>query len=217
MRLALLGALALVAMPQQVALQATFIGNMAVSISDGAVTLVSDFPYRSGYSGYMTYPQSDIRSATAVTLALITHRHPDHWEPSLFAKTGWKVAGPADVVSHVSADRVVVLDGPTTFGPIRVEPVATPHAGIGHFSYVVTWHGRRLYFTGDTESIDALVAARNLDVAFVSPWNHHAVVRSGRRIDTKQIVIYHHQAGEQVADCRDRCTVPAQGHALSIP
>ena len=35
-------------------LNARFIANMAVEITDGTVTIVSDFPYQSGYGGYMT-------------------------------------------------------------------------------------------------------------------------------------------------------------------
>ena len=39
-----------------------------------------------------------------------------------------------------------------------------------HASYLVTWHGLRLYFTGDTDSVDQLLAMKDLDYAFVSPW-----------------------------------------------
>ena len=37
--------------------------------------------------------------------------------------------------------RVVPLDGGGQFGPIRIEAIATPHASIGHYWYIVTWHG----------------------------------------------------------------------------
>ncbi len=36
------------------ALEARFIGSMDLAITDGAVTLFTDFPYQSGYSQYMT-------------------------------------------------------------------------------------------------------------------------------------------------------------------
>jgi L-ascorbate metabolism protein UlaG (beta-lactamase superfamily) len=196
------------------ALEARFVGNMAFAITDGTVTLMSDFPYQSGYSVYMEYDAREIRSTTSSTLSLITHRHGDHWEPSLFTKTDWKVAGPADVTSGISADRIVPIEkGSARFGPIQIEAIATPHASIGHHSYVVTWHGRRLYFSGDTESAASLLAARNLDVAFVSPWQYRAASKLGR-IDAKRIVIYHHQAGEQINDCRETCSVPRQGEVL---
>ena len=195
------------------ALQARFVGNMAFAITDGTTTLMTDFPYESGYSRYMTYDPKMVRSASP-TLSLITHRHGDHWERSLFAGTDWKVAGPADVTIGIAPSRVVPVAGGGTFGPIGIEAIETPHASIGHYSYIVSWHGRRFYFSGDTESPDSLLSARNLDAAFVSPWQYRAALRSGKKIDAKQIVIYHHESGEQVAECGTGCTIPKQGDVL---
>jgi L-ascorbate metabolism protein UlaG (beta-lactamase superfamily) len=79
-------------------LEARFIGNMAYAISDGATTLFTDFPYQSGYSDYMKYDAREIRSRTPRSLALITHRHPDHWDSAQFSVTDWSVIGPADAV-----------------------------------------------------------------------------------------------------------------------
>ena len=201
---------------QRPALELRFIGNMAVSITDGTVTVVTDFPYESGYSGYMTYAPSEIRSSTATTLALITHRHRDHWQAPLFTATNWKVAGPPDVTTGLPPDRVLPLGQTTTFGPVTIDRFETPHANVGHDYYVVKWHGRRLYFSGDTESVDSLAAARNLDAAFVSSWLYRAALRRGVRIDARQIVIYHHHPGERVAECADRCAVPVQGATIPL-
>jgi L-ascorbate metabolism protein UlaG (beta-lactamase superfamily) len=201
---------------QRQALDARFIGNMAVAITDGTTTVISDFPYQSGYSSYMTYDAAEIRSATSATLVLITHRHSDHWEPSLFAKTSWSVAGPDDVVTGIAPARVVSLKSPAKFGAAQIEPIQTPHAGIGHYSYVVTWLGRRLYFSGDTESPEHLITLKNLDVAFVSPWLLRYVLKTGAKIDARQVVIYHHRSGERVAECAAACLVPRQGQAIAI-
>jgi L-ascorbate metabolism protein UlaG (beta-lactamase superfamily) len=216
MRWLLISLATLVAFAQRPAIEARFIGNMAFAISDGTVTLFSDFPYESGYSRYMTYSAGEIRSATRSSLALITHRHPDHWKRELFEKTNWQIAGPGDVVSTVPAARVVPLAPSATFGGMQIEPLKTPHATVDHYSYVVTWHGRRLYFSGDTESVDHLLALKNLDVAFVSPWIFKAARRGPRRIDARQIVIYHHEAGETVPECQAGCVVPRQGDTFPI-
>lgn len=196
------------------ALEARFIGNMAFAITDGAVTLFSDFPYQPGYSVYMEYDARDIRSSTPRSLALITHRHGDHWDKELFLRTNWVVTAPADALAGVPADRIAAVDPVGTFGPIVVEALDTPHANIGHRSYVVTWHGRRLYFTGDTESLDRLLMTTDLDVAFVSPWLFRQALKRGARIEARRIVIYHHEAGEQVPECAGTCSVPKQGEAL---
>jgi len=198
------------------ALHARFIGNMAWAISDGSFTLMSDFPYDSGaVRGYMTYDASEIKSATPETLSLITHRHGDHWSPTLFPKTTWKIVGPRDVVATLPKDRVVPVSPRFPYGPLVVDAIETPHASIGHYSYVVAWHGKRLYFSGDTEEPKHLVALKQLDVAFLSPWLYRAAMKIGR-IDAKRIVIYHHQPGETVPECRPPCHVPRQGETVTF-
>jgi hypothetical protein len=77
--------------PQSRSLQITFIGNEAVAISDGRRTLVSDFPYQSGYSRYMTYDRSKVAVDRDV-VALITHRHFDHFLPTEPRGVGWSSA-----------------------------------------------------------------------------------------------------------------------------
>jgi hypothetical protein len=200
--------------PRPLALEARFIGNMAFAISDGSVTVMTDFPYESGYSGYMTYDAAEIRSPTARTLALVTHRHRDHWDRPLFERTDWTVLGPDDVTAGLPADRILPAASRATFGPVHIEPRATPHANVGHYSYVVTWHGRRLYFSGDTEEAGDLFEAGDIDVAFLSPWFYRAALRSGRPLPAKQIVIYHQRAGESVAECRDGCRILRQGETM---
>ena len=103
------------------------------------------------------------------------------------------------------------------FGDISIEALPTPHAKIGHYSYLVTWHGMRLYFTGDTDDTTELLAATNLDVAFVSPWLFHAARKSGRAIDAKRVVIYHQEAGEtSIPGCAVTCSVPRQGATFRL-
>jgi len=170
----------------------------------------------------MEYDAREIRSSTPQSIALVTHRHGDHWDRPLFEKTTWKVIGPADAVSGVDPGRVVrslaVAPARTTvtFEGIAVEALPTPHAGIGHYSYLVTWHGRRLYFTGDTDDAGQLLEMKNLDVAFVSPWLYQRAEKSGRRIDARRIVIYHQTADETVPGCTGDCSVPAQGQTLRL-
>lgn len=189
---------------------------MAFAITDGTLTVMTDFPYQSGYSRYMTYDATEIRSTTASTLALITHRHGDHWERALFERTGWKVLGPADVTAGLPAARVVAPAPSVTFGPVVIEPRETPHANIGHYSYVVTWHGRRLYFSGDTAQTRDLFDAGEIDIAFLSPWFYRAALRSGRPLNAKQVVIYHQESGQSVPECRQACRLLRQGETIGI-
>ena len=195
-------------------LTATFIGNMAVHLSDGRVAVVSDFPYESGYSGYMRWSGDPLPPGPR-PLCLITHSHRDHFLPSLAAQFCGRILGPKDVEGST---RVIALglDLPEVrWEGVTIRPLATPHARLEHYSYVVEWNGLRLYFTGDTEDTGALLAAKDLDVAFVSPWLLRAVQAAGRRIDARTVVVYHHQDGEKVPAFQDR-VVPAQGEVLRL-
>ena len=189
-------------------LRIQFIGNEAILITDGKTTLLSDYPYRSGYSIYMEYDPAKVRPEGDV-LCLITHGHGDHFEPDLFAKTNWKIVAPNDVASQVDPSRVVGSGRTRTFKDIQIEALETPHARIGHYSYVVMWHGKRFFFAGDTESTDALVAEKKIDVAFVTPWLLQSVQEFGKKIDAATILIYHQAEKEKTPTC-DRCKVLTQ-------
>ena len=151
---------------------------MAVYITDGRVALVTDFPYESGYSGYMRWSGDPLPKGPR-PLCLITHSHRDHFLPALAASTCGRVLGPKDVVE---ATRVPALgmEPDVRWEGIVIHPRATPHAALEHYSYVVEWNGLRLYFTGDTDDTAALLAVKDLDVAFVSPWLLRAIQRRGQ-------------------------------------
>jgi hypothetical protein len=197
--------------PEPVELRATFIGNMAVQLTDGRTTLRTDFPYESGYSGYMTWTEALVPPAPRA-LCLVTHSHRDHFLPALAARYCQSIVGPADVAAALPG-RALPLAARVVHGPVAITPVRTDHRGLEHYSYLVEWGGRRLYFTGDTEDPSALLTERRLDAAFVSPWLLGRVAKSGRRVDARRVVVYHHQVDESVPEVQGR-EVPRQGDTL---
>lgn len=210
----LLAAASLFAAAEPAALRATFIGNMAFAITDGTTTIYTDFPYESGYGGYMTYDFAALPKAPGA-LCLVTHGHRDHFDAPLFAKLDAMLIAPPDVEARVAPDRTIPFAPKMRYRDVSIEAFETPHAGIGHASYLVTWHGLRLYFTGDTESVDRLLAMRNLDAAFVSPWLMEMVAERKARIDTRTLVCYHQQKDEKVPAFQNR-VVPKPGETLTL-
>jgi L-ascorbate metabolism protein UlaG (beta-lactamase superfamily) len=192
-----------------------FIGNMAFSITDGNVTLYSDFPYESGAFGYMKYDLKSLK-ISGDGLCLITHAHRDHWANELFQPLKLKVIGPPEVLKGLNNSRIIPFAKEIQYQGIHIEPFATPHANIGHYSYLVTWHGTRMYFTGDTEELKTLLSMKNLDVAFISPWLASSLSTNKQTVDAKKIVIYHHQDGEKVVT-QSNSIVPKQGEIFEIP
>lgn len=194
-------------------LEITFIGNTAFRLSDGSVTLLTDFPYRSGAFGYMEYePLAPGEVADATTL--VTHAHLDHWDAEQSRALGLEVVADPSITRTLDPGSVVPWSSRIEHRGILIEPVKTTHTA-AHHSYRVTWHGIRMYFTGDTESTVELLAQRDLDVAFVSPWLAQWVVEAGDRIDAELVVIYHHRSGER-RPMPDNAIVPRQGQTLRL-
>lgn len=177
-------------------LDVKFIGNMAMRLTDGLDTMYTDFPYRSGANGYMEYSREEFDDIDQ-GVAVITHGHADHWDGGEFARTELKLIAPPVIAATVDFDRVLPWAESIRYGGIEVQPVATPHID-GHVSYRVLWGGRRLYFSGDTDSPEAILQEQDLDVAFVSPWLLRTVLDAGQAIDADLIVVYHHLADEDV-------------------
>ena len=194
-------------------LDLTFIGNEAVSISDGRLLLVTDFPYRSGVFGSMRYDPSVLNPAGRQVVLLITHRHDDHFDPGGLRDTSWRVVAPSEVTRKLPRGVALPLDSVIRVRDAVIRPIETVHheGEVEHQSYLVEWAGRLLYFVGDTEDPTALLAQRNLDVAFVTSWLWKTTRTRGGRIDARRVVIYHHEAGEKVPGCTEPCSVPAQG------
>ena len=178
---------------------------MAFHIADGETTLLSDFPYRSGAYGYMEYDMDDVPPIKN-GVSLITHSHADHWYKDQFAKMDLSVIGPTSVTSKVDPEKAVPFDAdePMTFRDIEVQAIEMPHnSSPQHYSYLVTWHGLRLYFSGDTETPADMLKREDIDVMFISPWLIRTIERQDLTLDTKVLVVYHQKIGEEFPPFQD--------------
>jgi L-ascorbate metabolism protein UlaG (beta-lactamase superfamily) len=115
-------------------------------------------------------------------LILITDIHGDHMDPKMLshvAKPGSLILAPPAVAETVK-NATVIRNGETkTVGPFTIEAVPMynlkrgPEPGkLFHDKgrgngYIVTYGGKRFYFSGDTEGTPEMRALKNIDVAFV--------------------------------------------------
>lgn len=183
----------------------TFVGNEAFHITDGNTTLLSDFPYRSGAFGYMEYDRQRI-PPVADGVSLITHSHADHWSKKLFEESDYKVIASEGVTKRISPERVVPFSKSTAmkYKDLSVEAIEMPHAmSPEHFSYLVTWHGLRLYFPGDTETPADMLKQKDIDVMFITPWLIRTIERQDLTLDTDILVVYHQKIGEEFPPFQD--------------
>lgn len=79
---------------------------------------------------------------------------------------------------------------------IYVYPRVTPLGDTAHYSYLVQWNGRRLYFSGDTRDPKDLLDVSDVDVAFVTPALLDAVEKAHRSIAARTVIVYHLPEGE---------------------
>lgn len=201
-------ALALLVQVSDSSLSVRFIGNEAFAITDGRVTLVTDFPYRSGAFDYMTYgPQAPFPGRV---LALITHRHLDHFDPAAWRDSSWHILGPREVIEPLATMHRLGPDSVVTFGPIVIRPLRTPHGDTEHYSYLVDWGGIRLYFAGDTEDPSSLLAAPGVSYAFLTPWLWSALRSQPGGKRPMRVIVYHHTAREEMPPHCGDCWLPRQ-------
>ncbi|HLK62098.1 MAG TPA: MBL fold metallo-hydrolase [Bryobacteraceae bacterium] len=150
-------------------LQLTPIQHASLMIKAGGKVMYVD-PAQGSYEGL---PQADY--------ILITDIHGDHMAPALvekLKKAGTVILAPKAVAEKVPGCTVISNGETKTIGDFKVEAIPMynlkPAAdgtvyhekGRGN-GYVLTYGGKRFYFSGDTEGIPEMKALKNIDVAFV--------------------------------------------------
>ncbi len=150
-------------------LRLTPIQHASLVIEAGGKVLYLD-PAQGSYDGR---PQADF--------ILITDIHSDHMVPALVAKLkkpDTVIMGPKAVAAQVPGTSVISNGESKTIGAFQVEAVPMynlkPAAngqiyhekGRGN-GYILTYGGKRFYFSGDTEGTPEMKALRHIDVAFV--------------------------------------------------
>jgi len=115
-------------------------------------------------------------------LILITHIHFDHFDPDLIAALSQpttEVIAPASVVERFPAARPIANGQTKQWQQWTIEAVPAYNLTRGPApgelfhpkgrdnGYVLSFGGKRFYFSSDTENIPEMRALKNIDVAFV--------------------------------------------------
>ncbi|HVB58747.1 MAG TPA: MBL fold metallo-hydrolase [Candidatus Acidoferrales bacterium] len=125
---------------------------------------------------------ADVTGLPQADLILITDIHGDHLDPNLISKLskpGTEVMAPPAVVKTVT-NATPISNGETKeWNGWKIEAIPMYNIkrgpapgqlyhpkGRGN-GYVLTYGGKRFYFSGDTENIPEMRALKNIDVAFV--------------------------------------------------
>jgi len=113
---------------------------------------------------------------------LITHEHPDHFDPKAIdqvKKADTRIITTALVAEKLPGSIVMKNGDQRDEGGVHIEAVPAYNLkrgpsegklfhdkGVGN-GYVLSFGGKRLYFSGDTECTDEMRALKDIDVGFV--------------------------------------------------
>jgi L-ascorbate metabolism protein UlaG (beta-lactamase superfamily) len=115
-------------------------------------------------------------------LILITDIHGDHMDPASIisvSKSGTEIMAPPAVVKTVTTASPISNGEKKTWGGWTIEAIPMYNLKRGPAEgklyhdkgrgngYLLTYGGKRFYFSGDTEGIPEMRALKNIDVAFV--------------------------------------------------
>ncbi len=115
-------------------------------------------------------------------LILVSHIHGDHFDPDSIAalsQPGTEVLAPASVVAKFPSAKPIANDQTRQWKQWTIEAVPAYNLQRGPApgqlyhpkgrdnGYVLTYGGKRFYFSADTEGVPEMRALKNIDVAFI--------------------------------------------------
>jgi L-ascorbate metabolism protein UlaG (beta-lactamase superfamily) len=146
--------------------------NHASLMIEGGGKVIHIDPYSQG--NYDGLPQADI--------VLITDIHGDHMDPKALAKVqkdGTAIFAPPAVVKTITAATPIANGETKMVGAWKIEAIPMYNLKRGPSEgklfhdkgrgngYVLTYGGKRIYISGDTEGSPEMKALKHIDVAFV--------------------------------------------------
>lgn len=168
-----------------------FLGNCGLYLSDGTTHIYTDFPYKSGAHGYMEYDESRLENIQDDSIFIFTHKHSDHYSKKNLKKILKEKGGKKYGVSNIN--ELEKLN--KSLNDFKIEAFKTPHKVFGinfrHYSYLITWHGKKIYLSGDTTIPETIGKIKDLDIAFIPYWLYENANTLNIEIDAEEIGIYH--------------------------
>ena len=172
-------------------IQIEFLGNCGLYLTDGTTNIYTDFPYKSGAHGYMEFDESELDSVKDNSIFIFTHKHSDHYSKNNLKRVIKEKGGKKYGVSNISELEQLS----TTLNDFDIKAFKTKHKVFGinfrHYSYLITWHGKRIYLSGDTTNPETIGQVKNIDLAFIPYWLYENAKEQNVEIDADEIGIYH--------------------------
>lgn len=168
-----------------------FIGNCGFRMTDGIRDFYIDFPYKSGAYGYMEFDESDLDKVKENSIFIFTHTHADHYSKKNLKRVMKEKGGEKYGFFKISELEKLSKD----IEGFEIKSFKTRHTFFGipfkHYSFLITWHGKNIYISGDTTNPATIGQMKNIDLAFVPYWILNNAKEQKIEIDAKRFAIYH--------------------------
>lgn len=193
-----------------------FIGNCGLHLTDGSFNIYVDFPYKSGAHRYMQYDNTELDSIKNNSIFIFTHRHTDHYSDRLVRRIKKDYNG--KVYGNWNIKKLNEIN--STVNEFSIQAIQTSHLfTIKHYSYLMIWHNKKFYFSGDTGNLNELSKLKQIDWAFINPWLLMNARNEKVAIDAKMFGVYHlypfQKLPEQVPD--NVLFLKKQGEVITVP
>lgn len=109
----------------------------------------------------------------------------------------------------------IIVEENLIHGPMQINAIKTDYGQTEHYSYLIEWHGKNIYISGDTGDVTHLSGLPSMDVAFLTPWLYENARKENALPDTKNLVIYQHRDGEIIPRCFN-CFIPQKGELIPL-
>ncbi|WP_417603466.1 MBL fold metallo-hydrolase [Owenweeksia hongkongensis] len=190
------------------------IANAGLYMTDGDLNVYFDFPYKPGAFGYTIYDESELDSIKKNSLFLFTHKHGDHYSRKLLKPHRSEVYGPWKFSKKDGNGGEIINDPEHNF---FVKAYKNKHRfSLSHCSYLITWHGKTIFVSGDAESPETIAKMENMDWAFVPEWLLYYAKLGNVNIDANRIGIYHLYPNDTVEDDYGNNVVNLRDHQEKI-
>ena len=176
-----------------------FIGNCGLYMTDGISNIYIDFPYKSGAHHYMEYNSSELDSIKSNPIFIFTHKHSDHYSGKLVKKFAKKLGG--KIYTPWNVKKLLKLNN--ELKDFKIEAFKTKHRfSIKHYSYLITWHNKKIYISGDTGNAETIATLKDIEWAFVPVWLLMDANRKGIKLENvnKMFAIYHIGPGDHITN-----------------
>jgi len=194
-----------------------FIGNCGLYMTDGISNIYIDFPYKSGAHHYMEYSQTELDSLKKNPIFIFTHKHSDHYSGKLVKKHAEKLNG--KIYTPWNVKELLKLND--ELKDFTIEAFKTKHKfSIKHYSYLITWHNKRIFISGDTEYAETIALLKDIDWAFAPAWLIMDAQEKGIKLGdiSKKFAIYHIGPQDNINITGDNVIMlDKQGENIKIP